>query len=407
MKILLFSQHFYPEVVGTARRAIDVTEDLINYGHDVTVIVGIPNHPSTLMTHRISKNVKKEERLFGAQVIRVITYTSTNCGTMHRSLTYGTFMLSALFQGILKKENIDVIVAISPLPTGIAGALTSFIRRTPFIFDLQDIWPEAIMSVRAFNNKSIISFLEIAEKKVYQQAQTIITISDGFKRDIVSRGVPQEKVTVIYNGVDVELFQERDATQIRNQYGWDNKFIVSYIGNIGLAQDLDTVIKIAEMLKSFPEILFLFVGEGVAKEKLFLKAREMDLKNVVFQGFQPRERIPMFLSAADICLVPLIESKVFGITIPSKTYECMAVGRPIITNIRGDVRELIENSNCGVYVEPGQPEQLKEAICRLYQDRTLCKTLGRNGRQRVLRDFSRQQIAAKYNSVLEEAAKYK
>ena len=242
---------------------------------------------------------------------------------------------------------------------------------------------------------------------LYRSCEHIVVVTPAFREDLVSKwSMPSEKISIVENGVETDLFTpDGGKDTAKSALGIQGRFVVSYIGTLGLAHGLSTVLQGAAQLQAtLPEIVFLFVGEGADKERLVSLARDKGLLNVLFLPQQPREKIPSIIRASDVCLVPLRKADVFKTVIPTKMLEFMACGRPVILGVDGQARQVLDEAQAGVFVEPENQVALVQAIKHLYQDSTLRQTLGRNGRNYIVEHLSREQTAKLYTTVLEKVA---
>lgn len=395
MKILIFTQHFPPETVATGRRACDLAESMAESGHSVTVITGVPNHPSSLNRPFCQDVARTEKSAAGYRIFRVPVFRSTNTRAMHRLLTYGTFILSSVWAG-LRQESPDIILAISPLPTGLAAMLAHWWHRAPLVFDLQDIWPDSALAVGVMEPSATLRLLRRLERFFYRRCALVVGISEGFRHYLMTLGVKPERVAVIHNGVDCRRFTRREANQeFRRFRKLDGHFVVGYVGNIGLAQGLETVLDAAEALRAQP-VKFLLVGEGTDKRRLLRLAGKRTLTNVQFLDGVPRDRVASILEACDAFLLILRNDPLFEITIPSKLYEYMAAGKPIICSVGGEAARLVASARCGLAVTPSDAGALASAVQTLRADPVLCRAMGQMGRRCARERFSREKLMADY-----------
>lgn len=400
MRVLIFTQHFPPETVATGRRALDLAENLVGRGHQVTVITGRPNHPSSLGRAHCQSAPDVENAEDGYQVLRVPVFRSANTRTLNRFLTYGTFALSAAWAG-LRQKSPDVILAVSPLPTGLAAMLVHWGRRAPLVFDLQDIWPDSALAVGVMRPSLALRTLRRLEHFFYRRCSRIVGISEGFRRYLLNLGVKQERVAVVHNGADPEMFAAAEADAgFREAHDLDGKFVVGYTGNIGLAQGIETLLEASEALQGQP-VKFLLVGEGTDKRRLHTLSRTRGLANVEFLDGVPRERVAPILASCDAFLLILRRDPLFEITVPSKLYEYMAAGKPILCSVGGEAAELVATSHCGIAVAPSDPAALAGAVEKLRADPSLCRKMGEMGMRCARETFSRDQLMANYARLVE------
>jgi glycosyltransferase involved in cell wall biosynthesis len=301
----------------------------------------------------------------------------------------------------------DVVIATSPqLFVGLAGRWLGWIKRVPFVLEVRDLWPDSITASGMGRDADVsIRMLRGLSAFLYRSCDHLVVVSPAFKQELVTKWrVGAEKISLVENGVEIDLFTPNGVgDSVKSELGLEGKFVVSYIGTLGLAHGLKTVVQAAARLQnSFQEIRFLFVGEGADKDRLTSIVSKLKLTNVHFLLQQPREKVPSIIRASDVCLVPLKKASVFETVIPTKMLEFMACGRPVILGVDGQARQVIETANAGVFVEPEDPTALAQAVTQLYLDVGLRKVLGRNGRQYIVENLSRARTAATYLGVLEE-----
>ena len=401
MKILIFTQHFPPETVATGRRAFDLAESLADRGHQVTVVTGLPNHPSSLGRPFCQTAPRLEEAPAGYRIVRVPVYRSQDSRARNRLLTYASFVLSGAWAGI-KQQRPDAILAISPLPTGLAAMLVHWSRRVPLVFDLQDIWPDSALAVGVMQPNLALHLLRRMERFFYRRCALIVGISEGFRRYLLGLGVRPERLAVVHNGVDLAWFDGQKADEeFRVRRHLRKKFVVGYVGNLGLAQGLETLLDAADMLRETP-VKFLLVGEGVDKFRLRKLARIRELRNVEFVDGVPRDQAATMLAECDAFLLVLRDHPLFEITIPSKIYEYMAAGRPILCSVGGEAAALVSSARCGLAVEPSNGAALAAAVETLRENPTLCREMGEQGTRCARVRFSRNSLMARYAELVED-----
>jgi colanic acid biosynthesis glycosyl transferase WcaI len=400
MRILILAQYFPPETTPTGRRAADLAEALAERGHQVTVITGRPNHPATV-ARPFCRNVPDFERTAeGYRVARVPVYRSGDATALKRLVNYATFMLAAAWAGV-RRSRPDAIIAVSPLPTGLAALLVHWWHRCPLVFDLQDIWPDSARAVGVMNEGLAVRLLCRLERLLYRCSDRVVVISEGFRRYLIELGVPSERIVVIHNGVDTQRFsQARAEKRIRRAEPLRGRYIVGYIGNLGLAQGLDTLLEAARKLAS-ELVAFLLIGEGVDKPRLQALVYAAGLTNVRFLRGVPRRRVPALLAACDALLVILREDPLFQITIPSKLYEYMAAGKPVVCSVAGETAALVAEAGCGVAVHPGDGSALAEGVLRLMADLPRSRAVGGAGARWVRARFDRSGLMETYAGLVE------
>ena len=409
MKILYVSQYFPPEMGAPAARVSELARHWVQSGHQVTVLTGFPNHPTGVIPPDYRWKFRRlvyRETVDDIRVVRTWLLPFPNRKAHERILNYLSFCLSASLTGSFLGQP-DVIIASTPqLFVGLSGWWLGRIKKSPFILEVRDLWPDSITASGMGREGSMpIRVIRAVAGFLYRACEHIVVVTPAFREDLVSKwDMPSEKISIVENGVETDLFTPdggRDTD--KNALGLQGRFIVSYIGTLGLAHGLSTVLQGAAQLQAvLPEIVFLFVGEGADKERLILLARDKGLLNVLFLPQQPREKIPSIIRASDVCLVPLRKADVFKTVIPTKMLEFMACGRPVILGVDGQSRQVLDEAQAGVFVEPENQVALVQAIKHLYQDGTLRQTLGRNGRNYIIEHLSREQTAKQYTTVLEK-----
>ncbi len=392
-----------------AARVSELARHWVQSGHQVTVLTGFPNHPTGVVQQdyrRKFRHLVYQESVDDIRVVRTWLLPFPNRRAHERILNYLSFCLSASITGSFLGKP-DVIIASTPqLFVGLSGWWLGRIQRTPFILEVRDLWPDSITASGMGRDGSMpIKVIRAVAGFLYRSCAHIVVVTPAFREDLVSKwAMPSEKISIVENGVETDLFSPHDGRDTgKSALGIQGRFVVSYIGTLGLAHGLSTVLQgAAELQAASPEIVFLFVGEGADKERMVSLARDKGLSNVLFLPQQPREKIPSIIRASDICLVPLRKAEVFKTVIPTKMLEFMACGRPVILGVDGQARRVLEGAQAGVFVEPENQAALAQAIRHLYQDSALRQILGRNGRNYIIEHLSREQTAKLYTTVLEK-----
>lgn len=407
MKILYISQYFPPEMGAPAARVSELAQRWAQSGHDVTVLTGFPNHPNGIIRPEYRKSFRHvifREQIRDVNVVRSWLLPLPNRRPMERMLNYSSFLASAVVTGSFLGAP-DAVIASSPqLLVGLAGWWISRLKRVPFIFEVRDLWPESLVAVGVGNANSVLhhSLARIAAF-LYHKADHIVVVTPAFREFLVRRWhIPAEKISVVPNGVETKIFTPRFADHdLRKSLGSDGKFVASFIGTMGLAHGLNTLIEAAERFqKAEPDVLFMLVGEGADRERITAIAQAKGLSNIRFVPQQLREKVPDYIAASDACLVLLKKSEVFETVIPTKMLEFMSCAKPVILGVRGQAREMIECSRAGLCIEPENVDQLCDAILRLRKEEWLRESLGRNGREYIIRHLSRERTADEYLQVL-------
>ena len=364
MNILFLSENFPPETNAAATRVFERALYWARWGHKVTVITQAPNFPQGKLFPGYRNAWHQVEEMQGLRVVRVKTFISPNRGVAGRSFDFLSFFVTATFAG-LREARPDVVCATSPqFFAAVAGWLIGALRRVPFVFELGDLWPLSISAVGAMKKGIALSLMEKVELFLYRNSAAVAALTHAFKRNLVSRGIDASKVDVVINGVDLSRYapRPRDAA-LTAEWGLARKFVVGYVGTHGMAHGLSNVLNAADRLRDTPNIAFLFVGNGAEREQLIAEARARNLTNVIFAEPQPKERMPSVWSLCDVALVHLKDAAAFAEVIPSKIFEAMAMGLPILLACpAGEASALVQGHRAGLWVPAGDPAALAAAV---------------------------------------------
>lgn len=391
-----------------AARVSELARHWVAAGHEVTVLTGFPNHPDGVVRPEYRERFWRgfcRENFHGAKVLRTFLLPFPNRKSHERILNYTSFCMSAAMAASFV-ERPDVVIATSPqLLVGISGWWASRIKKVPFVLEVRDLWPESLAGAGVGTATSLMyrSIGKVASF-LYRHADSVVVVTPAFRDHLVREwNVPQEKISIVQNGVETALFgPQESASDIRAQVGGKDKFVVSYIGTLGLAHGLETLVSAAERLQgTAPEVVFMLVGEGADRERILALAQSKRLTNLVFIPQQSREKIPAYISASDACLVTLKGKEVFETVIPTKMLEFMSCARPVILAVRGQAKRLMEVANGGICIEPDNPQALCSAILRLREQPELREEMGRSGRSYIIRELSRERTAEQYLAVLQ------
>ena len=374
MKLLFLSDNFPPEGNAPATRLYEHATRWVNSGHEVTVITCAPNFPEGRVFDGYKNRWYSVEDVDGIRVVRVKTYITANEGFVKRTLDYVSFMASGFFAGLFQKRP-DLVVATSPqFFAAIGGWALAKVRRLPFVFEVRDLWPASIVAVGAMEESRVVRWLEKLELFLYRQADAVVPVTHAFKRDMVERGIDQNKIEVVLNGVDLTRYAPAEAKdpQLVAEHGLDGKFVVGYLGTHGMAHGLDKVLEAASLLRDNDDVRFVFAGSGAQRDSLIQKCEEQELHNVIMLPRQPKEAVARFWSLCDVALIPLRDDPVFSTVIPSKLFEAMGMGVPILMSLpKGEATSIVEDEGVGITVQPDSPALLAEAVRRLKDDKPL------------------------------------
>lgn len=364
MNILILSQYYKPESVGAGTIVSQLTETLVANGNNVTVLTGFPNYPEGQIFEGYRGRLYQHEVIDGVQVVRTWLYTTQSKAFWSRAVSFFSFTISSLLGGLIAIKRPDIIYTIlQPLTLGPTAWAIGKKTSAPIVLNIQDIHPEAAVAVGALRNQYAIRLLERLEKWNYKHADHVVVISGGFAENLIAKGVPEDKVSVVSNWADPEFIQPGPKDNIFRRDACPNPvFLTIYSGTLSHNSNLEPVIRAANILRDEP-FYFVIVGEGVRKNDLVKTAQSQSLSNIRFLPFQPLENYPNVLRAADINLVTL-SNQAASVSVPSKVFKQMAAGRPIlaITAENNELGRLIKAANCGLCVPPDDPEALVEGL---------------------------------------------
>jgi colanic acid biosynthesis glycosyl transferase WcaI len=398
------AQHYAPEEVSGAILATDLAEDLVARGHDVSFVTGAPSYPGGRVFRGYRNCLYQRETRDGVRVGRVWSFISPRTAFWSRSLNHGTFSVAAFYGGLLAGKP-DLIFSYSPpLTLGVSALLLRHLWRVPWVLRVEDLYPEAAVAAGMVRSRLAVGLLSVLERALYRDATHISLISEGFRTNLVGKGVPSSKLSVTSVWADPdEVRPQARENRFRRKHGLQGKFVVMYAGTLGLTSALEDVLSAARHLQDDPDIRFVLVGEGVKKENLVRLAREDDLANVMFLPFQPRARFSEMMAAADVSLVTLNPSS-SPFSLPSKTFAIMASARPIlaVAPLESEVSQLVKSGDCGVVVRPGQPLVLAGTVRDLKRESERLERLGANGRDLLRSRFSRRRCVDRYEAMLKQ-----
>jgi colanic acid biosynthesis glycosyl transferase WcaI len=409
VKILYVSQYFPPEMGAPAGRAAELSRLWVEDGHEVTVLTGIPNHPTGIVPPEYRSKFRRlvtHDAYHGVNVVRTWLLPFPNRKAYERMLNYSSFCISSATTGVFLDKP-DLVIATSPqLLVGLSGWWLARYNGVPFVFEVRDLWPESLAAVGMGGPNSLLhrSLASVAGF-LYRSCDRLVVVTPAFKEYLIQYWrVPDEKIFVVQNGVETSLFSRLASNvAIRRELGAEEKFVASYIGTMGNAHGLETLLEAASHLRErAPHVLFLLVGEGAEKARIVSLARSRGLTNVRFVDQQPRDKVPAYITASDACLVLLKRTELFKTVLPTKMLEFMSCARPVILGVDGHARSVMEQANAGIFFTPEDPAALADGVMRLAADPGLRESLGRNGRQHILHYFSRQDTAKLYLDVLQD-----
>ncbi len=404
MRILQLAGYFFPEKAASIYLEENRYEAFSNAGFKTIVYAARPQRGLTEEEYKEYKN-KKLEMMYngGVEVHRFAMYREGKNAVL-RAFRYFLISVVQLWKGIWAKD-IDLIYVASTPPTqGALAALVKKCKKVPFVYNLQDIFPDSLAGTGLAKKGGLLWKIGRAiENFTYRNADKIIVISQDFKKNIMAKGVPEDKIVVVYNWVDQNSVKDipRSENKLFAMYGLDpSKFYVTYNGNIGLTQNMDMLLEVAKALEANEGIHFVLVGNGAYLEQVKQIVADRNISNVHLLPFQPYEDISHVFSLGDVSLV-ISKPGVGENSVPSKTWSIMSASRPVLANFdENELKTIIEKNNCGIFTKAGDKVAFTDAILKLYNDRELCKEFGRNGRQFVMDNLTKEVGTQKYVDVI-------
>lgn len=407
MHILFLTDNFPPEVNAPASRTHEHCRLWAAAGHQVTVITCAPNFPKGKVFDGYRNAWRAEAQIDGIRVIRVWSYITANEGFTRRVLDYMSFMATATWAS-LGVRSVDVVVGTSPqFFTACAAYAVGTLKRVPWVFELRDLWPESIKAVGAMQESTAIRWLEKLELFLYRKAARIVSVTQSFKRTLIRRGIDGAKIDVVTNGVDIARFSPRpkDAALTR-QLGFDGCFVAGYIGTHGMAHALETLLDAAEHLRALPEgrdIRLLLLGDGARKAALQADALRRGLNNVVFVDTVTKDEVARYWSLLDVSIIHLRRTELFTTVIPSKLFECMGMGIPVLHGVQGESADILRDAGAGEVFEPESADALVAGLLRLKGDPALLHRYRDQGLA-AAQQYDRAGLGMRMLAILQQAA---
>lgn len=404
MKILLINQSFVPPDEPGHTRHFEMAQYLRDCGHDMVIVASDSNYQTGLRTVK-RKGLFVAQNIEGIQVLRAYSAQTLHLSYFGRLISFISFMFSSVWAALQVKD-VDLIMGTTPpIFQAVSAWFVALLRRKPFLLEVRDLWPEFAVSMGVIKNPVVIWLAHWLEKFLYARATHILVNSPAYKEYIVSKGVPSQKISFIAYGTDIHMFNpEIDGSSVRERLGLQDKFMVLYAGAMGQAHDLYTVLRAARRLKEESHIQFVFFGAGKERANLEAEAQRLGLKNALFAGICPKKEMPAVIAAADVCLAILQNILMFRTTYPNKVFDYMASARPTVLVIDGVVREVIEASKGGVFVEPGNDESLAGTILALSKDPQRVQQMGKNARDYLVKHLDRRDKLAETLALLQTLA---
>lgn len=408
MRILIYSYNYFPEPIGIAPLMTELAEGLVKRGHNVRVVTGMPNYPERRIYPEYRGKLYLTEKINGVVIQRSYIWTRPKPNLIDRVLLDGSFVLSSLAHALKGRRPDVILFTTPPLPVAVPATILGWWHRCPVILNLQDILPDAAVHVGLLTNKVLINLFTKLEKFAYQTSTKISVLADGFVDNLLSKNVPRDKIVKIPNWVDVNFIQPlpKYKNAFRTEHNLEGKFVVLYSGNIALTQGLETVIDAATRVRHLENIAVVIVGEQQALDKLQQHCEQVGADNVLLLPFQPRQKLPEMLAAADVGLV-VQKRNVISFNMPSKIQVLLASGRPIIASVpnNGTAAKAIRSSCGGVVVPPESPSELAQAIVDLYSQPDKLEILGKRSRRYALDNYSLEAALDRYEELFIDVMK--
>jgi glycosyltransferase involved in cell wall biosynthesis len=406
MHILFLTDNFPPEVNAPASRTFEHCRIWVEAGHQVTVITCAPNFPAGKVFGGYKNKLWQTEDMDGIRVIRVWSYITANEGFIKRILDYVSFMPPAILAALFVRKP-DLVIGTSPqFFTACAAYVVGLLKNIPFVFELRDIWPESIKAVGAMKDSFIIRLLEKIELFLYRKAKLIVSVTHSFKDILIKRGIDGNKIQVITNGVDASRFFQMEKDQaLLERFGLQGHLVAGYVGTHGLAHHLETILETAAIAQTNGDkIKFILLGNGARKAELVKLAEAMQLKNVIFIDSVPKAEVPGYWSLLDVSIIHLKKMELFTSVIPSKLFECMAMGIPVLHGVSGESADIVKQNEAGLVFEPEDADALYQYLLKLQSDEPLYVTLKANGLA-AAQKYDRTHLANQFLALLSDLAR--
>lgn len=412
MKLLLLPAYFFPETAASGYLSENRNQAFVEAGFDVELYVPAPCRGISpdVRAEYCKKEHRCEKMYDGRMVVHRFSMYSEGKNPIARAFRYVFCWIKQFYYGLKAKDVNCIYLASTPPIQGVLGACLKKIKKVPFVYNLQDIFPDSLAGTGLAKKGSILWKIgRVVENFTYKHADKIIVISEDFKRNIMAKGVPEDKIVVVYNWVDQNAVVnvDRSENKLIAKYGIDpSKFYIEYSGNIGLTQNMDMLLDVMKELKdSHPEIGLILVGEGAYKKQVEEIVKRDVLTNVVMLPFQPYEDISHVFSLGDVGLI-ISKPGVGSNSVPSKTWSIMSASRPVLANFdENEIKSILSDNNCGIFTKAGDKDAFKNAIIKLYENRDLCKEYGQNGRKFVMQNLTREVGTQKYVDVIKSVVK--
>ena len=390
MKILLLNQAFVsPDEPGHTRH-FEMAQFLRARGHELVIVASDLNYQTGRRTVK-RHGLFAEQIIDGVRILRAYIFPALHRSYFWRIISFFSFMFSSVWTALAVKDADLIMGTTPPIFQAVSAWLVALIRRKPFLLEVRDLWPEFGVSMGVLKNPIVIALARWLENFLYARAAHILVNSPAYKEYMLGKGIPENKITYIPYGTDVDMFNpDVNGSSIREKLGLEDKFIVLYAGALGQANDIDTILRAAEKLNHESKICFVLFGDGKERARLESESRRMNLTNVIFAGVCPKKEMPLVIASSDVCLAILQDAPMFRTTYPNKVFDYMAAARGTVLVIDGVVRDVIESSGGGFFVHPGNDAQLAKTIFELSNDPQRVKQMGLNARAYLVKHLDRR-----------------
>ncbi|MBI5964430.1 MAG: glycosyltransferase family 4 protein [Chloroflexi bacterium] len=405
MKILLINQAFVsPDEPGHTRH-FEMAQFLRSRGHELVIVASDLNYQTGQRTVART-GLFAEQIIGGVRILRSYIFPALHRSYFWRVISFFSFMFSSVWTALTVKDADIIMGTTPPIFQAVSAWVVALIRRKPFLLEVRDLWPEFGVSMGVLKNPIVIALARWLENFLYARATHILVNSPAYKEYMLGKDVPENKITYIPYGTDVDMFNpDVDGSSIRNKFGLENKFVVLYAGALGQANDIDTILRAAERLNEVSKIRFVLFGDGKERARLESESKRMNLSNVIFAGVCPKKEMPLVIASSDVCLAILQDVPMFRTTYPNKVFDYMAAARGTVLVIDGVVRDVIESSDGGLFVQPGNDEQLAETILDLSNAPQRVKQVGLNARAYLVKNLDRRDKLNETLGLLESLVK--
>ena len=401
MKILFLSDNFPPEVNAPATRTFEHCREWVKAGHEVTVITCFPNYPQGRVYPGYKNSLCKTEWMDGIKVVRVWSYMTANKGFIKRIIDFISFSVTSFIAGLFQK--CDVIVATSPqFFTALSGRTLHFFKRRPWIMEVRDLWPDSIKAVGAMKESFVLKYFSKEELWCYKSARKIVVVTNSFKREISNKGIPAEKISVVKNGANTDLFKPRaKSPELLKKLGLEGRRVLGYVGTLGMAHKIDFLI---DCVKELDDYALMILGNGAERDNIKQKIESEGLKNIVLIDSVPKELVPEYIALQDAALVNLRKSPLFTTVIPSKIFETASMRIPILLGVDGEAREMVEEFGAGLFYEPENKAEFLERLNTLFSSKEVYEACC-DGGEKLAEAYDRKRLAAEMLNIIAEVAR--